>query len=61
MNDIAANLTDLLDKTIGVFAAGLTGGVGLALGLRAAGWKPNPSATVNVFDMREGKHNSLYA
>lgn len=61
MNDIAANLTDLLDKTIGVFAAGLAGGVGLALGLRAAGWKPNPSATVNVFDVREGKHNSLYA
>ena len=61
MNDIAANLTDLLDKTIGVFAAGLAGGVGLALGLRAAGWKPNPGATVNVFDVRDGKHNSLYA
>lgn len=61
MNDIAANLTDLLDKTIGVFAAGLAGGVGLALGLRAAGWKPNPGATVNVFDVREGKHDSLYA
>ena len=61
MNDIAANLTDLLDKTIGVFAAGLAGGVGLALGLRAAGWKPNPGATVNVFDVRDGKHDSLYA
>lgn len=50
MNDIAANLTDLLDKTIGVFAAGLAGGVGLALGLRAAGWKPNPGTTVNFFE-----------
>lgn len=61
MNDIAANLTDLLDKTIGVFAAGLAGGVGLALGMRAAGWKPSKGATVNVFDVRKGKHDSLYA
>lgn len=61
MNDIAANLTDLLNKMIGIFAAGLAGGVGLSLGLSAAGWKSNQGATVNVFDVREDKHDSLYA
>ncbi len=53
MNDIGANLSDLLNKTLGVFIAALVGGFGLMLGLRSAGWKPSPGATVNFFEGRK--------
>lgn len=52
MTDIAANLTDLLNKTIGVFTASLVGGFGLALGLRSAGWHPHPGTTMNFYNTK---------
>lgn len=59
MNDIGANLADLLNKTIGVFIAALVGGFGLMLGLRSAGWKPSLGATVNFFEGRRNEDKSL--